>query len=183
MTFRKSWWLRVRHLQPGESGPVDAVFAGLSAHSRYLRFHSGLPYLSEPSRQALVAVDGARHVALVAEVASIPRRQPVGIARFVETGPRRAEIAFAVVDAWHGRGVGRRLLTELRERAIRLNYREMTALVLPENRAALQLLHSVFPATTTVISDGILECTSPVAADLAAVELTTADLLRVPMPA
>ena len=154
MCFRKRRCLRIRHLQRGEYGPVDAVFAGLSAHSRYLRFHSGAPYLSEPSRQALVAVDGARHIALVAEVPSASGRQPVGIARFVATGPRRAEMAFAVVDAWHGRGVGRRLLTELREWAVRLDYRELTALVLPENRAALQLLHRAFPATTTVSSDG-----------------------------
>ncbi len=181
MTFRNRCCLRIRQLQPGEYGPVDAVFAGLSAQSRYLRFHSGMPYLSEASRQALVAVDGTRHGALVAEVASIPRRQPVGITRFVETGPQRAEMAFAVIDAWHGRGVGHRLLTELREWAVRLDYRELTALVLPENRAALQLLHRVFPATTTISSDGILECTSPVAADLAADELTTADLLGVPL--
>ncbi len=181
MAFRNRCWLRIRHLQPGEYGPVDAVFAGLSARSRYLRFHSGVPYLSEPSRQALVAVDGARHVALVAEVASRSGRQPVGIARFVATGPQRAEVAFEVVDAWHGRGVGRRLLTELREWAVRLDYRELTALVLPENRAALQLLHRAFPATTTAIGDAVLECTSPVAADLAAVELTTADLLGAPL--
>ncbi len=183
MTFRNRCWLRIRHLQPGEHGAVDAVFAGLSARSRYLRFHSGKPYLSEPSRQALVAVDGARHVALVAEVPSSAGRQPVGIARFVRTGPQQAEMAFAVVDAWHGRGVGRHLLTELREWAIRLDYREMTALVLPENRAALQLQRRVFPATTTVVSDGILECTSPVVADLAAVELTTADLPGMPLAA
>ena len=183
MSFHNRRCLRVRHLQPGEYGPVDAVFAGLSAHSRYLRFHSGVPYLSEPSRRALVAVDGARHIALVAEVPSGPGWRPVGIARFVATGSQRAEMAFAVIDAWHGRGVGRRLLTELREWAIRLDYRELTALVLPENRAAIQLLYRAFPATTTVISDGVLECTSPVAADRAAVELTTADLLGVPLVA
>jgi GNAT superfamily N-acetyltransferase len=151
--------VRIRELRTGEHHPVDAVFAGLSPESRYLRFHAGLPHLSDTMREALVAVDGRRHVALVAE--SQPGGEPVGIARFVATAPDQAELAIAVIDAWHHCGVGRRLLDELRRRAEGLGYRELTALVLPYNEAVLRLLHQVFPGTRTAVDDDVLELTLP----------------------
>jgi GNAT superfamily N-acetyltransferase len=163
--------VRIRELRTGEHHPVDAVFAGLSPESRYLRFHAGLPRLPDTLREALVAVDGCRHVALVAEAQ--PGADPVGIARFVATAPDRAELAIAVIDAWHRCGVGRRLLEELRGRAERSGYRELTALVLPHNRAVLRLLHQVFPGTRTAVDDGVLELTLPL--DLHATGATHAD--------
>jgi GNAT superfamily N-acetyltransferase len=165
--------VRIRELRPGEYHPVDAVFAGLSPESRYLRFHAGIPRLPDTLRDALVAVDGSRHVALVAE--AVPDGEPVGIARFVATGPDRAELAIAVIDSWHRRGVGRRLLEELRQRAELSGVRELTALVLPHNRAMLRLLHQVFPGARTAVDDGVLELTLPV--DPEALEVTLADLV------
>jgi GNAT superfamily N-acetyltransferase len=165
--------VRIRELRPGEYHPVDAVFAGLSPESRYLRFHAGLPRLPDALREVLVAVDGSRHVALVAE--ALPDAEPVGIARFVATAPDRAELAIAVIDPWHRRGVGRRLLEELRQRADQSGYRELTALVLPQNRAVLRLLHRVFPGTRTAVDDDVLELTCPV--DPGTIEVTLADLV------
>jgi GNAT superfamily N-acetyltransferase len=162
--------VRIRELRPGEHHPVDAVFAGLSPESRYLRFHAGIPHLPESLRKALVAVDGSRHVALVAEAG--PDSEPIGIARFVGTDLDRAELAIAVVDAWHRRGVGRRLLEELRQRAERSGFRELTALVLPHNRAVIRLLHEVFPGTRARFDDGVLEFTLPL--DPRATEVTDA---------
>jgi GNAT superfamily N-acetyltransferase len=155
--------VRLRELRTGEYHPVDAVFAGLSPESRYLRFHAGLPRLPDTMREALVAVDGCRHVALVAEAQ--PGAEPVGIARFVATAPDRAELAIAVVDEWHRCGVGRRLLVALRRRAERSGYRELTALVLPHNRAVLRLLLEVFPGARTAVDDGVLELSLPLQPD------------------
>ncbi|HWN29191.1 MAG TPA: hypothetical protein VNP37_19660, partial [Actinomycetospora sp.] len=92
----------VRELGPGEQQVLDVVFAGLSDQSRYLRFHSPVPRLVPAVRRALAAVDGHRHVALVA----VAGREPIGIARCIDLGSGRAELAVEVVDAWHGRGVG-----------------------------------------------------------------------------
>jgi GNAT superfamily N-acetyltransferase len=165
--------VRIRELRPGEYHPVDAVFAGLSPESRYLRFHAGLPRLPDTLRDALVAVDGSRSVALVAE--ALPDGDPVGIARFVSTGPDRAELAIAVIDSWHRRGVGRRLLDELRQRAELSGMCELTARVLPHNRAVLRLLYRVFPAARTAVDDDVLELTLPVHPE--AIEVTLADLV------
>lgn len=135
--------IRLRPLRRTDGDVLDAVFAGLSPRSRYLRFHSPIHGLGPPMRRALLAVDGRDHVALVATA----RGEPVGIARLIRDRlhPEEAEVAFEVVDAWQRRGVGRLLLTTLAEEAQRLGVRRLRALVLPENAAAFALLRSVFP--------------------------------------
>ena len=136
--------ISLRPLRRDEGAVLDAVFAGLSPRSRYLRFHSPVGDLGPPLRRALLAVDGWDHVALVAVSG---RGEPVGIARLIRDRlrPDQAEVAFEVVDAWHRRGVGRLLLTALAEQAERVGVQRVLARVLPENTAAFALLRSVFP--------------------------------------
>jgi GNAT superfamily N-acetyltransferase len=108
--------VQVRPLCSDEGALLDAVFTGLSPESRYLRFHAPIHGLTESLRGVLLDVDGRNHVALVAVS---DRGEAVGIARLVRDPRRRdeAEVAFEVVDAWQGRGVGRRLLTGIVEAA------------------------------------------------------------------
>ena len=136
--------VRVRPLRRDEGAPLDAVSAGLSPESRYLRFHSPVHRLTTPLRRALLDVDGCRHVALVAES---PRGEAVGIARLVRDARQKeqAEVAFEVVDAWQGRGVGRLLLTALVEEAARIGVSRVHARVLTGNANALALVRAVFP--------------------------------------
>jgi L-amino acid N-acyltransferase YncA len=49
--------------------------------------------------------------------------------------PGRAELSVEVVDAWHGLGVGTRLLRAARDRAPELGHRELVADVLVETSA------------------------------------------------
>lgn len=140
--------VRLRPLRQGESEPVVAVFGGMSAHSRHLRFHGPRPRLTESMRRALTDVDGHRHLALVAEVCEGDTVTPVGIGRLVALEDGVAEVAFAVVDAWHGQGIGRRLLTALRHRAVDLGYDALLAYVMAENLAAVRLLQAVLPHAT-----------------------------------
>lgn len=91
----------IRPLAHGETAPIDAVFDGMSAHSRYVRFHGPRPRLTDTMRRQLTAVDDDRHVALVAEVSDGDDVIPVGVARLIAVGDDTAEVAFAVVDAWH----------------------------------------------------------------------------------
>jgi RimJ/RimL family protein N-acetyltransferase len=101
-----------RPLCAGERRTVLEVFAGLSERSRRLRFLGPKPRLSGRDLDALVDIERREREAIVAVEAATGRA--IGIARFVayEDG-RRAEIAFAVVDAWQGHGVGSRLTDEL----------------------------------------------------------------------
>jgi ribosomal protein S18 acetylase RimI-like enzyme len=140
--------LRVRRLRSDDTHAVDTVFAGLSDRSRYLRFHSPVPRLSGSLRRMLLNVDDDR-LALLAEAQTSDGWEPVGIARLIHTTPGQAEIAVAVIDDWHRRGVGRTLLTAVQAAATAHRLDRLTALVLAENHAAQALIHAVFPLCTS----------------------------------
>jgi GNAT superfamily N-acetyltransferase len=106
--------LRIRPLRDGDTTTVERVFAQLSVTSAYQRFGTGVTRLSRRTLAALASV-GADQGVLVAEVDG----RPVGLGRWVRgprndqdsaDGPGTAEIALEVADAWHGRGIGRRLV-------------------------------------------------------------------------
>jgi RimJ/RimL family protein N-acetyltransferase len=140
----------VRELRPGETEVLDAVFAGLSDRSRYLRFHGATPRLTGAVRRHLTAVDGRRHLAVAAHG---PQGEPIGIARLVSLGLRDAELGIEVVDAWQGRGIGRRLLTAVAARGREERYTRLVADVLTENTGMRVLLASVLPILS-VETDG-----------------------------
>lgn len=158
----------LRPMRHGEVETVQTVFDGMSSHSRHLRFHGPRPRLTAPLRRELTAVDGVRHVAIVADVVTPSGCHPIGIGRLIATGPGTAEVAFAVVDRWHGLGVGRRLLTALARRAVDLGHRRITAYVMVGNLAALRLLRSVFPDIEVARDGTVLELTATVEASAAA---------------
>jgi GNAT superfamily N-acetyltransferase len=132
----------LRELGPGDGNVLDTVFAGLSATSRYLRFHGATPRLTGPVRRKLTAVDGRRHLAVAA---FDPDGEPVGIARLIGVGLRDAELAIEVVDAWQGHGLGRRLLRAVADRGREEGYSRLVADVLSENTPMRVLLASVLP--------------------------------------
>jgi GNAT superfamily N-acetyltransferase len=153
---------RLRPLVRDVDGAVDAVFAGLSGQSRYLRFHSPMPVLSASSRRSLLDVDGVERAGIVAELATWQGAwTPVGVARLIAHDRSRAELAVAVVDAWQGRGVGRTLLVALGELADELGYEELFGDVLRENVRIVRLLRSVFPGSRLSWTDGTLRVTCP----------------------
>jgi GNAT superfamily N-acetyltransferase len=165
----------IRPLTPDDGAAVDAVFAGLSARGRYLRFHTPVVRLTAAMRTALLDVDGCDRAALVADVRRSGGwgRTPVGIARIIRTGVAEAELAVAVVDEWQGRGVGRRLLTELGALARDLGHDRLFGLVLPENGAAVALLRRVFPGAVPRWDDGVVRVDCP----LTVPEITADDLI------
>jgi len=150
---------------------VDAVFAGVSARSRYLRFHAPTPRMTASARRVLVDVDGQRHAAVCARIGG----DPVGIARVIRTGERTAEIAVAVVDLWQRRGVGRRLLEELTAVAARMGVAELHGDVLPDNEAMLALARKVLPGVRLIREIDTIELRYPLAWVTA--EITDADLI------
>jgi len=98
----------VRPLVPGETEPLQAVFDGLSAHSRRMRFLAPVPRLLTQVLHSLADIDHDRHGCWVAEVDD----QPLGIGRYIRdrTDPALAEVAFEVVDRAQGLGLGRLLV-------------------------------------------------------------------------
>lgn len=168
--------LRIRPLRRDDLA-VDAVFDGLSPQSRYLRFHGPTPRLTGSVRRHLLDVDGRSRAALVAEARTNRGWRTAGIARLIAVSPGRAELAVAVVDAWQGRGVGRRLVAALGDLARDLGYRELYGDALRENTHVVRLLRSVFSGARLSWSSGVVRITCPLDRDIPAGELTHDDLL------
>ena len=61
--------------------------------------------------------------------------------RYIVVRPGQAEIAFIVVDAYQGQGVGTILMRHLAALARDAGLKELVAEVLPENRAMLKLFN------------------------------------------
>jgi GNAT superfamily N-acetyltransferase len=137
----------VRELGDGELDVLDAVFAGLSPRSRTLRFHGATPRLTSAVRRRLAAVDGHTHRAVAAFA---PDGAPIGIARLIGIDDRDAELAIEVVDAWQGRGVGRRLLLAVAELGRAAGWSRLVADVLTENTGMRALLTAVLPIAGSV---------------------------------
>jgi len=136
--------LIVRQIRPEDKGAIAAGFERLSPESRYRRFFAPLERLTARDLAYLTEVDHHDHEALIGFDAA--RREPVGVARYVRSADAEdAEVAVTVVDDWQGRGVATALLEMLVERARAEGVRCFTALVMSENKDALELFRHVAP--------------------------------------
>jgi hypothetical protein len=141
----------LRPLGPGETGPLRAVFDGLSAQSRMDRYLVGIPRLTGSMTTALTAVDDQRHIAWLATVDD----RPAGIARAVRVGPSTAELAFEVVDACQGVGLGAALVDALTTASAVSGVDRVRATVHPSNHRSLHVLALVGLRLSPL--DGLLE--------------------------
>src|SRR6188768_632422 len=126
----------LRPLEPGEDAALLAVFEGLSARSRELRFLTAMNTLRPSVVRALTDVDGCRHVAWLATVDGLP----AGIARYARVPDGPADLAFDVVDAQQGRGLGSLLLDAVATLARANAVNRVSATVHPGNRVSVHLL-------------------------------------------
>jgi GNAT superfamily N-acetyltransferase len=115
-----------------DDGPLlDQILAGMSAESRFRRFHVPKERLTRRERDWLTAVDERDHLAAIAITED---GEPVGVARIARMpdDTEYGELAIAVVDAWQGRGLGDELLAHLAARASAAGLDALIAFVLNE---------------------------------------------------
>jgi protein lysine acetyltransferase len=133
----------LRPIEPDDRDALLAAFERLSPLSRYRRFLTPKPRLTDADLRFLTETDPARHRALVA----VDRRdgEIVGVARFVRWSrePGAADVAVVVTDDWHRRGVGRRLMSELIGVANRDGLARLTGTTLADNLSARGLLRAL----------------------------------------
>jgi len=119
ITLRSGHRVLVRALRPDDAPGLAEAFEQLSETSRYRRFFTGKPHLSEQTLAYLTDIDHHDHEALVAVAPD--SGQLVGVARFIRIPrePDQAEMAVTVADSWQRRGLGTALPRELAQRAAR----------------------------------------------------------------
>jgi ribosomal protein S18 acetylase RimI-like enzyme len=129
--------VEVRPLAPGDRDRLAQAFSRLSEETRRRRFGGLASQLAERDLDRLTQIDHHHHEALAAIAPGTGRI--VGVARFITLpdDPRAAEVAIAVDDEWQGRGIGRRLMSELVGRARAEGIARLLAYVRAENRPVL----------------------------------------------
>ena len=134
-TLRDGTPVEIRALRPEDAVEMLAALGQTSAQSRRRRFFIPKQHFSDRERDFFMEIDFVQHVALVACVDDAGCSSIVGGGRYVVTEPGKAEIAFMVVDDYHGQGVGTLLMRHLAIVARKAGLKELVAEVLPENIA------------------------------------------------
>jgi acetyltransferase len=142
-----SWSLRtgeratLRPVLPQDELAEQDFVAALSPAARRNRFHGSVNGLSDARARALTNIDYHRHMGFVVTVMEDGVERVIADARYVllDDGDS-AEFAVVVADAWHGLGLGKRLITALCQCAQRAGTRWLIGEVLAGNRDMLQLV-------------------------------------------
>ncbi len=131
----------IRALVPEDRALVADAFERLSPTSRYMRFLTPMPSLSERTLDALTDVDHDGHVALIA----LQDGRAVGVVRYVrdDRDPASADVAITVIDPIQGRGLGRVLMDALLDVARERGVGVFTFDIHPENRPMQGLAKSL----------------------------------------
>lgn len=140
--------IRIRAIRPDDGERLHEHFHGLSQKSVYFRFMGIRRDLSPNDLQRLTELDFKNHVGLAATLTEDGRERFIGVGRYIcGADPHRAEVAFAVLDGFQGRGIGTILLKHLALIADANGVAEFEADVLGENRQMLEVfVHSGFKA-------------------------------------
>ena len=134
----------VRPIGRHDAGRMRAGIAALSDHSRYLRFFNGSQTMPEHVIERLCDADGWKHIAWGAIDLAGDGQPAIGAAHAIRRGAsREAELALAVLDDWHGKGLARLLLTGVITDARAAGITHLTAETLAENRATRQLFRGL----------------------------------------
>ena len=150
--------VEIRHARPQDVGAVREMHAAMSPDNMYLRFFSTSQHMAEREARRVCREPGPDHEALLAWLAG----RLVGVATYEDAGrPGAAEIAFAVPDDMHHRGIATLLLEHLVSLARRRELRAFTAETLAENAAMLQVFAEAGLPVQRRSADGVIELTFP----------------------
>jgi len=129
----------LRPLRPEDRDIELAFVSGLSPETRSNRLLGGAKAITREYIESLVRVDYSRDMALAATT-MLGGETLIGVARYVlERDNEAAEFAIVVADAWHGRGIGARLLAKLVDVARRRGVKRLYGDILAQNRPMLEL--------------------------------------------
>ena len=150
--------VEIRPARVQDAEAVRAMHAAMSPDNVYLRFFSVSPNAAVPEAKRVCRKPDSDHAALLAWQAD----RLVGVATYEPAGkPGMAEIALAVPDDMHGRGIASLLLEHLVWLARQCGLRAFIAETLAENSAMLRVFRDVGLPAKRRISDGVVVLTFP----------------------
>ena len=163
VALRDGSTVRIRPVEPGDEQGLYALLGGMSEESRWLRFLSGGVNLEMAARRAANRADGIGLVVTAGAPVQI-----VAHAEYIRGPDDRAEVAFEVADAWHGRGIATILLAHLASAAERDGVRTFVAYVHPSNHRMVGVFRESGFAVEVSAAAGELVVELPASLDAAA---------------
>ena len=150
--------VEVRPARAQDFEAVRAMHAAMSPDNMYLRFFSMSPGAAEQEARRVCREPDSDHAALLAWQDG----RLAGVGAYELSGkPGVAEVAFAVPDDMHGRGIASLLLEHLVWQARQRGLRAFTGETLAENSAMLRVFADAGLPAKRRISDGVVELTFP----------------------
>jgi protein lysine acetyltransferase len=171
--------LWIRPVLPTDRGKLADSQPGFSRESHYRRFFSAPP-LGDKVIEYLIDVDYSDHFAWAVLAADEPGEPGVASARYIRERDARetAEVAFAVIDDYQGRGLGTLLLGALAVAARENGVRRFRARLLSDNAPMRAVLRRA-GARMEFTEPGVLETVVDVPAFGEGLpDLATANALR-----
>lgn len=150
--------VEVRPARAQDFEAVRAMHAALSPDNMYLRFFSMSPSAAEWEARRVCREPDSDHAALLAWQDG----RLVGVGAYEPAGkPGVAEVAFAVADDMHGRGIASLLLEHLVWRARQRGLEAFTGETLAENSEMLRVFADAGLPARRRITGGTVELTFP----------------------
>lgn len=156
----------IREIRPEDKGPLEAGLQLLSSQSRHYRFFSSRKNFTDKELKFFTEVDQVNHLAYVAGNMDQDGPTPAGSIRCVrdEKRPQYAELAVTIVDLYHGKGLGFKMLEVLAAAALKQNITYFFGDFHSTNTGMLKLLekymqvHKIPPESFKLrhINDGFL---------------------------
>lgn len=156
-TLRSGDEVLIRPIRPDDKRGLLQAIERVDPDSRYRRFFSPTASLTAAQLRYLTEVDHHMHEALLA--IDPQTRDGLGIARFVRSpdDPTTAEVAVAVADDWHRRGLATALLHDLAARAREEGVKRFSASVLADNAPAVKLFRHMGEAQGSAVDHGVVD--------------------------
>ena len=149
--------VEIRPAGPGDFDAVKAMHKAMSRDNSYLRFFNISRHAAEIEARRVCRDPAPGQMALLA----ISDGEVVGVASYVSEAQGQAEVAFAVADHMHHRGVATLLLEHLVSFARSHQITTFTAETLTENKAMLDVFADAGLPVERHYADGIFELTFP----------------------
>jgi GNAT superfamily N-acetyltransferase len=148
-TLRDGGRVEIRALTPDDRDDLLTAVARTSAKSLRRRFFVPKKNLTDRETAFFLNVDFINHVALVAVIEEGGRTVIAGGGRYIVVKPGEAEIAFAVIDDYQGRGIGSLLMRHVVAIARAACVERLVAEILAENLPMLRVFEQSSLAMST----------------------------------
>jgi acetyl coenzyme A synthetase (ADP forming)-like protein len=155
----------IRALRSDDRQHLLDLFSRLSPRSVYFRFFRFKQWLTEAELAQFTDLDFDKEAALIAAFREGEQERILGVGRYsalpAREGPRQAEVALAVADAFQGKGAGTLLLEHLAVIARRNGIAEFRADVMEENERMIDVFTCIGFRVDRSLESGVIHFSFP----------------------